>query len=563
MGLGRSMRRDAPGDEHQRSLGWNGSGIGPIANNLDYGLNNLFSTFPGEGAYAVTGQTGLWLYRGAMSIPAYWRGARLLSFLFGGLDFDAYTTHGHDDEQLIDPRPMLLEQPSPPDARVNTWSAAALDYINDGNAVFIKASRDANGKATSVVPVPAAWCYVRRVGQLGSEFTTLPVGEIEYQIGGQHYAADDIIHIKGLSAPGMLRGFGVLEAHLMGTLHKAHLEAKWGRDLARPGVPPGYLQVTTDSEEANDPHNMRRVKNGWMEQRDQGGIAMLNNAAQFVPLSWNPDQMQMIQAREMTNLEIANLLSLPPRYVGASGGDPMTYSTSETEAQDLIKFSLNEILIPFEQTLSLQFARGTNVRADLDALMRGDRLQRYQAYLLALEGGWTDDQEVREWERLPKRKLNNQAPTAAVQKVLNKEIPIDESGIKQLTVTDLGGNAPKPPTLPAIPHAGQGTPGPGPLAPGVPPVKAIAHRMDQQQQQFRASQLMLRPGTALWEYWTVGAGFRKWSIAPHPWQTLHDLLIAESHGKVPVADVNGLVTNIMQATPAGRALFALHHKGGQ
>lgn len=560
MGIGKSMRRDAGEPEHNRSLGWNGSGIGPIAQNggLTQGIGNLMASFPGEGAYAVSGQTGLWYYRGAMSIPAFWRGARLLSFLFGGLNFDAYTTHGRNNEQVIDPRPMLLEQPNPPRPRVNTWSAAALDYLCDGNALFLIASRDSLGKATSVVPVPASMSFVRRVGQQGSTYTpTLNPGQLEYQVGVDHYGEDDVIHVMGLSAPGMLRGFGILEAHLAGTLHKAHLEAAWGRQLARPGVPPGYLQVTNDSAEANDPKSMRIVKNGWMDQRDEGGIAMLNNAVNFVPLSWNPDQMQMIQAREMTNLEIANLLSLPPRYVGASSGDPMTYSTSESEAQDLIKFSLNEILIPFEQTLSLEFARGTNVRANLDELMRGDRLARYQAYLIGREAGFLTPELIAEWEGIdPKDLPKDDTPSAAVQKGINKQLPVDQDGVKQVLIGDP--NAP-----PAIPHAGQGTPGPGPLAPGVPPVKAIAARMDRYEgwQHDRAvSRLQLKPGTALWQWFTVGAGFRTWSVSPHPWQTIVDMV--ESHG-VPPSQSHGEATNIMQATPAGRALFALHHKGGQ
>jgi hypothetical protein len=46
--------------------------------------------------------------------------------------------------------------------------------------------------------------------------------------------------------------------------------------------------------------------------------------------------------------------------------------------------------------------------------------------------------------------------------------------------------------------------------------------------------------------------------AAHPWTTLRAALVKEG---VPVKMAAGLATNIMRATPAGRALFDKGHKG--
>lgn len=46
----------------------------------------------------------------------------------------------------------------------------------------------------------------------------------------------------------------------------------------------------------------------------------------------------------------------------------------------------------------------------------------------------------------------------------------------------------------------------------------------------------------------------------HPWTTLRDALIKEG---VPARMADGLATNIMMATPAGRALFKAHHGKGK
>lgn len=66
------------------------------------------------------------------------------------------------------------------------------------------------------------------------------------------------------------------------------------------------------------------------------------------------------------------------------------------------------------------------------------------------------------------------------------------------------------------------------------------------------SRLPFGPGSALWKYWTSGPGFAKWSGAVHKWATLNRLLKAaipaEDRARI---DVNGLTTNIIQATFPG------------
>lgn len=66
-------------------------------------------------------------------------------------------------------------------------------------------------------------------------------------------------------------------------------------------------------------------------------------------------------------------------------------------------------------------------------------------------------------------------------------------------------------------------------------------------------------GRKLWKWLTGPEGFAMYSGSPHPWTTLRDFLIA--HGVSP-AQADGEATNIMQATPAGRVLFRMHHGKG-
>ncbi|MFD4196626.1 HK97 family phage prohead protease [Amycolatopsis thermoflava] len=72
------------------------------------------------------------------------------------------------------------------------------------------------------------------------------------------------------------------------------------------------------------------------------------------------------------------------------------------------------------------------------------------------------------------------------------------------------------------------------------------------------SNLKYGPGSPLWKYWTGPEGFARYAGAPDPWTTLRNALLSEG---VPASMANGLATNIMLATPAGRALYAKHHGG--
>src|SRR5262245_59305042 len=134
-------------------------------------------------------------YRGAMSIPAGWRGALTIANLLGEMPWRAYRTSGDGPEELIKPTPPLLEQPNPPDTRMTTFVSWALDYLWNGNAIGVWAAHNAYGWPTAVVPVPACYVGVRRV----TPFMTspLPVGALEYAIGNMGLGSADVLHIKG------------------------------------------------------------------------------------------------------------------------------------------------------------------------------------------------------------------------------------------------------------------------------------------------------------------------------------------------------------------------------
>lgn len=325
-------------------------------------------------------------YRGGMSVPGAWRAANLVADLLGQVPWDAFRRRaGTRRLELIDPTPPLIEQPYPPDSRMDTISAWALDYIWEGNAVGIVAARNAEAWPTAVVPVDAANVAVRRVN-----------GVREYRIGDRVYDATDVLHIKGPHKPGADRGMGVLEAHL-NTLDLATVQNQQARKISRHGVPTGVIKVENPdltSAEAT------KIKGDWATAQADGGVAVLNPVTDFQPISWNPEEMQLVEARRFTLTELELIFGLPPGWLGGMNS-ARQYSNIEQDAINLLKFTLGGPLARFEQEFSRHFPRGTYVRANLDAILRADTLSRYQAYAIGLDKGFITLDEVRDEENRP------------------------------------------------------------------------------------------------------------------------------------------------------------------
>lgn len=335
-------------------------------------------------------------YSGGMSIPGASRAALLLAELIGSVPWAAYRTRAGTNGEKLDPTPPLLEQPAPPDTRMATFSSMALDLVWNGNAVALVAARNSEGWPTAILPVPAEYVQVKRLGYAEGSMD-LPSGSVVYNIGGKWYPATDVVHVKGPCRPGALRGRGVLENHLAGTLRLAEEQAKQARAVGSSGIPTGILKSTDPDFEEED---AKALKAAWVRNQRERTIAVLNATTEFTALAWNPTETQLLDARRFSLHEIALIFGLDPSWLGVSG-DSMTYANIEQQAINLVKFSLRPHLVRFEQALSQHLPRGTWAEANLDALLRADTLTRYQAHAIGLDKGFLTLDEVREMERRP------------------------------------------------------------------------------------------------------------------------------------------------------------------
>jgi len=371
MGLGRLLTRSTQYTATDTVTGASWSG---------YVVDNLGPDWPSSSAY-----------RGAMSIPGAWRASVLLAGLIGRLPWDAYRKFGGRPEEKLEPAPPLLEQPNPPETRMSSFRSWGLDYLWDGNAVGIVAARSPLGWPTAAIPVPAKSVGVRRVPKFDP--SPIPAGGIEYAIGDMRLGAQDVIHVKGPCEPGDLRGMGVLENHL-NTFTLAQEQSRQARSVSNHGVPTGVLE--SSNPDLEEPEALE-MKARWLANQRDRSIQVLNASTKFTPLSWNPEQLQLVAARKFTLNEIELIFGLPVGWLGGTDSS-RKYSNMSQDDVAFMKWAMGDHIEQFEQTLSLAFPRGTQVRANQDAVLQADTLTRYQAHQIALSSAFLTVDEVREYE---------------------------------------------------------------------------------------------------------------------------------------------------------------------
>lgn len=333
-------------------------------------------------------------YRGAMTVPGAWRAALLVSGTIGRLPWDAYRDFGGRPEEKLTPTPPLLEQPNPPETRMSTFRSWGLDYIWHGNAIGVVAARSPLGWPTAAIPVPATSVAVRRVTPF--QDSPLPVGSLEYKIGSLSLGSQDVIHIKGPCEPGAVRGMGALENGL-NTWNLAQEQDRQARAVSNHGVPTGVLKSDnpdlTDAEAAD-------LKASWHASQSTRSVAVLNASTSFTPLAWNPEQLQLVEARKFSLNQIELMFGLPVGWLGGTDSS-RKYSNMSQDDVALMKWSIGDHIEQFEQTLTLAFPRGTYVRANQDAVLRADTMTRYQAHQIGIQTGFLTVDEAREYEHRP------------------------------------------------------------------------------------------------------------------------------------------------------------------
>lgn len=261
------------------------------------------------------------------------------------------------------PTPRLLDRPDPDEALLTFVGSHLDDWWLNGNAVSLTTARFAqNG-----YPAASRWYPSHR-------WTIEDVdGQPKYRLDGQEVSRDNVVHVKRGQDPRFPhRGMGVVEQHLR-TLNRAGLEeASESASLSDRGTPSVAI-ITPQKEPDEGDLDAAAVK--WDERfaGTRPKPAFFPAGTQIVPLSWNPSEGQMIEARKMSITDVANIFGLDGYWLGAEASSH-NYKSPGPLFLLLTKVSLRPVMKVFEDVWSNAWyaGRGTRVRFDTRELLADD-----------------------------------------------------------------------------------------------------------------------------------------------------------------------------------------------
>jgi len=320
----------------------------------------------------------------AMSVPAAARARNIICSTIGSLPLETYN---HFTKEHLDPNRVIM-QPDPRVAGSAIYAWIAEDLLFHGVAY----GQVLDAYAASDNSRVRAWTRVapnRVTYNLNANQTEITA----YMVDGMHVPATGI---------GSLIVFSGLDE---GVLNRAGRTIKAAQELEKAAELYAKEPVPTMVLKSNGtnltPERISKLLESWKVARNTRATAFLNADVELTALGFDPQKLQLNEARQYLATEIARAVGIPASFVSAETTS-MTYSTTVMERKALIDFSLRNILTPIEQRLSMAdfVPNGVEVRFDIDDFLRGSALERAQVYEILNRIGAMSIEQIQEEEDL-------------------------------------------------------------------------------------------------------------------------------------------------------------------
>ena len=319
-------------------------------------LRHIFDYFkrenPTDGSASYSPRTGNALtFDGsdhrAMSIATVFRCVKLLSESVANLPLQYVRLRDGVFVEAPDPRLDYLLNVQPDNARnaFDFWRQVVQELLLEGNAYIVPVYNGASMELDRL-----ALCGRGTVAHdtVNDRYT---VCDFENGISGT-FAENEIIHIKGLTLRDSKRGVSVLTyARLtMGIAVTGDRETR--NRFANGGNVRGILSNDKTAHGFGEYQDKQLAKTAaYIDGLFQGGerIVSLPGQVDFQQLSLSSTDLQFLESRKFTVLEICRFFSVPPTFVYADTSN--NYKTVEQADVDFLSHTLNPLLRNIETEL--------------------------------------------------------------------------------------------------------------------------------------------------------------------------------------------------------------------
>lgn len=309
----------------------------------------------------------------ASALPAVGRAMGLYGGLISQCSLDQYRG------PVPVPRTALVARP---DAALKARSIFVRvhveDYLKHGNALHLVTARDRN----TGWPLAVRWFPAEQ----WSIDATFP-GNPDYYLNGKKVARrEDVVHVQWGAAPGQpWRGWGIVERHLA-TLNRAGLEEAAESEGLSHGSVPSVAVIAPQKNLTETELDEAAV--AWDEKFSGPGRrpGIFPAGTSVVPLSFSPQAQEATLARQMTLVDMANLLNLDPYWVGGQSSSH-TYKSPGPMFLVLQRTALEPVMGDLESVWGLAWSPpDLELRFDRNQLTRDDFASSVTTVLAAMAG---------------------------------------------------------------------------------------------------------------------------------------------------------------------------------
>ena len=336
----------------------------------------------------------------ALRVSAVYSCVRLLGDTISSLPMGAYVRRGRNRSSyaaVYGEQPNWINQPNPESTRLEFIEQILTSLNLHGNA-YILTLRD------EYDIVQELYCLnpndVRIIRPAPGEPL---VYEFKDELGNfsRRLTNREILHIPMMRVPGSHYGLSPIGACRMSIGIAMAADTYASSYFGNSANPAGVIEVAGElnEEQASD------IARNWNVNHSgpymSGKVGILSGGAAFKPLSINASDAQLIESRKFNVEDIARIFRCPLSLIGHPVQGAMSYASVEAQNLSFVQHSLRPLLERLEQNLSTLLPEPDGfVRFNLDALLRGTTLERFDAYTKGLREGFLSLNDVRSYEDL-------------------------------------------------------------------------------------------------------------------------------------------------------------------
>ena len=289
-------------------------------------------------------------------------------------------------------RPQWMRFPNSEFTWVEVIQQAMAGVLTDGNGP-IEVTRDRVGEPVELWVRDPQTVNMRRRSDGRPEWVVMPHDAASYTLPWEN-----LLYLRGFTLPGQMKGLSPI-GFARETIGEGAAAQKFGAKFFGQGAyAGGVIEFPGDAtqEQVDEFITLWKQHHQGVQNAHQPGV--LTGGAAWRQVSIPPQDAQFIESRKFSVTEIARFYRVPPHKIGDL--ERATFSNIEQQAIEYVVDSLRPWLVRLEATMTALLPGGVFPKWNVEGLLRGDTLARYQAYTQARTAGWMSVNEIRALEDL-------------------------------------------------------------------------------------------------------------------------------------------------------------------